>query len=90
VGTAPPSDPEAAGSVASSPDPATVPGAGKPPGPTDSGDAAGDGGGVGDSAGAAAAQAQGLVESRPEVLVAGAFVGGLVAAKVLAALGGRR
>lgn len=42
------------------------------------------------SAGAAADRAEALVERRPELLVAGAFAGGLVLARVIAALGGRR
>ena len=33
---------------------------------------------------------QGVVEERPEVLVAGAFLGGIVLARLLSALGGRR
>ncbi len=42
------------------------------------------------SAGAAADRAEAIVEQRPELLVAGAFAGGLVLARVIAALGGRR
>lgn len=42
------------------------------------------------SLGAAAERAGALVEQRPELLVAGAFAGGLVLARVIAALGGRR
>jgi hypothetical protein len=85
-------DAESLGSVAASPDPAPV--------PTDRsfhghGHGHGDAGadedaGAADKAGAAAAGAQSLIESRPEVLVAGAFAAGLVAARVLGALGGDR
>jgi hypothetical protein len=92
-------DPETVGSVAGSHEPAAVP-VGAAPDPTrETGDARGDegsggasdeGAGPGERAAAAASGAQGLVESRPEVLVAGAFVGGLVAARVLGALGGNR
>ncbi len=42
------------------------------------------------SAGTVADRAEALVEQRPELLVAGAFAGGLVLARVIAALGGRR
>lgn len=42
------------------------------------------------SAGAAADRAEAIAEQRPELLVAGAFAGGLVLARVIAALGGRR
>ena len=42
------------------------------------------------SLGTAADRAGALVEQRPELLVAGAFAGGLVLARVIAALGGRR
>ncbi len=42
------------------------------------------------TAGTAADRAEALVEERPELLVAGAFAGGLVLARVIAALGGRR
>jgi len=42
------------------------------------------------SAASAAERAEVLVEQRPELLVAGAFAGGLVLARVIAALGGRR
>jgi hypothetical protein len=42
------------------------------------------------SASTAAERAEALAEQRPELLVAGAFAGGLVLARVIAALGGRR
>jgi len=42
------------------------------------------------SAASAAERAEVLVEQRPELLVAGAFAGGLVLARLIAALGGRR
>jgi hypothetical protein len=42
------------------------------------------------SAVTAADRAGALAEERPELLVAGAFAGGLVLARVIAALGGRR
>ncbi|MDQ3319661.1 MAG: hypothetical protein M3515_05400, partial [Actinomycetota bacterium] len=46
--------------------------------------------GVAERATAAATAAESLIESRPELLVAGAFAAALVAARVLAALGGNR
>ena len=42
------------------------------------------------SAVSVADRAEALVEQRPELLVVGAFAGGLVLARVMAALGGRR
>jgi DNA polymerase III subunit gamma/tau len=79
------------GSAAASPDPATAPSAYAP---GDGGpDPYGDGGpatGDPDAAGSPAERFEEVAEQRPEVLVAGAFAGGLVLARVLAALGGRR
>jgi hypothetical protein len=79
---------ESLGSVAASPDPASVPTGRSFDGHDDAG--ADEDAGAADKAGAAAAGAQSLIESRPEVLVAGAFAAGLVAARVLGALGGDR
>ncbi|MEJ7657128.1 MAG: hypothetical protein WKF33_08870, partial [Thermoleophilaceae bacterium] len=45
---------------------------------------------VAERATAAATAAESLIESRPELLVAGAFAAALVAARVLGALGGNR
>ncbi|MGI8694668.1 MAG: hypothetical protein ACR2JK_17505, partial [Geodermatophilaceae bacterium] len=79
--------PEAAGSVAASPDPAAIPAAhsygsyGEARGGEDS---------AAEKVGAAAAGVGSMVESRPELLVAAAFAGGLVVARVLGAFGGDR
>lgn len=87
-------DPGAVGSVAASPDPVGVPAGyggydepGASPG-ADHGDSD-DGSGVAEKAGAMAAGAESVVESRPEVLVGAAFLGGIVFARILGALGGR-
>ncbi len=84
-------DADRLGSASASPDPATAP-AGYGQAPPSQPGFAGDGeqAGASDRAGEAASQAESLVDERPEVLVGAAFAGGLLAAKILGALGGRR
>jgi hypothetical protein len=79
-----PGDARELGSAAASPDPAAVPGAQEPAADEDRAT----GVDVTESAAAAADRAQSLVDARPELLVAGAFAVGVVAARVLSALGG--
>ena len=75
--------------VAASPDPAYVPAAEPIREPASYGDGPPTTGAAA-RARIAADRAEVLVEQRPELLVAGAFAGGLVLARVIAALRGRR
>jgi hypothetical protein len=74
----------ALGSAAASPDPAVIPTGREPAGGEDDTGSAD----VTQSAAAVADKAQGVVDARPELLVAGAFAAGVVVARVLSALGG--
>ena len=89
--TAERTDAENLGSVAASPDPVAVPaGYGGEEHAGAHSDAEADKPDLADRAGAATSGVEALIESRPEVLVAGAFAAGLVVARILGALGGNR